>query len=291
MFALRNSLGCVRRLGTLRRQMFRATAKLASLRKSGETVCAESDPTAQETSGPGALTHPNFLLDLRPSASGSPDNRVRLEGHHPFPGNNMRKVSTSFIGLTTALALTVVACGDDDLTGVDSGSELTSSEVVAILAVFGSAFESASSAAQAAPAQAPESVNETIDVTVPCESGSIAVSGSITGTADTETFISDLTTTVSWDPNACVVSDGTNTFTVDGDPRVELVLDLTTTQVALTFSGTETGGFSFTSSDGRSGSCALDVTFSIATSATGVERTVTGTICGLEADVFQTLGT
>ena len=117
------------------------------------------------------------------------------------------------------------------------------------------------------------------------------VSGSITGTADVETFISDLTTTVSWDPNACVVGDGTNTFTVDGAPAVEVVLHLTSTQVALTVTGTETGGFSFTSSDGRSGTCALDVTFSIATAPTGVERVVTGTICGLEADIFQTLGT
>jgi hypothetical protein len=57
-------------------------------------------------------------------------------------------------------------------------------------------------------------------------------------------------------------------------------------------SETETGGFSYTSSDGRSGTCALDdVTFSVATAPTGVERTVTGTIYGLEADIFQTLGT
>ena len=202
----------------------------------------------------------------------------------------MRKVSTSFIGLTTALALTVVACGDDP-TGVDSGSELTSTEVAAVLAALGAAFETASGAAQAAPAQVPESVNETINESVPCESGSIAVIGSITGSADVETFVSDLTTTVSWDPNACVVGDGTNTFTVDGAPAVEAVLHLTSTPVALTVTGTETGGFSFTSSDGRSGSCDLDVTFSIATTPTGVERIVTGTICGLEADGFQTLGT
>ena len=202
----------------------------------------------------------------------------------------MRKASTSFIGLTTALALTVVACGDD-LTGGTPDDELTSSEVAAVLAAFGSAFESAASGAQAAPAQVVESVNETFDVSVPCESGNLVVSGSITGSADVETFISDLTTTVSWDPNACVVGQGTNTFTLDGAPSVELVLHLTSTQVALTLTGTETGGFSYTSSDGRSGTCALDVTFSIATTPTGVERIVTGTICGLEGGVFQTLGT
>ena len=203
----------------------------------------------------------------------------------------MRKVSTSFIGLATALALTVVACGDD-LTGADSGSGLTSTEVAAILAAFGAAFESAASGAQAAPAQVTESVDETFDVSVPCASGNVVVSGSILGSADVETFISDLTTTVSWDPNACVLGQGTNTVTLDGAPGVELILHLTSTQVALTMSGTETGGFSYASSDGRSGTCVLDdVTFSVTTAPTGVERTVTGTICGLEADIFQTLGT
>jgi hypothetical protein len=209
----------------------------------------------------------------------------------------MRKVSTSFIGLTTALALAVVACGDDptgDDPDVDSGSELTSTEVAAVLAAFNAAFESAVSGASAAPAQVPEEVDETFDnVSVPCESGNLVVSGSITGIADVETLVSDLTTTVSWDPNACVVGQGTNTFTVDGAPGVELVLHVTSTAqlAALTISGTETGGFSYTSSDGRSGTCGLDVTFSVATADTGVVRTVTGTICGLAADPFQTLGT
>ena len=187
-----------------------------------------------------------------------------------------------------------MACGDDVTggdTGVDSGSELTSTEVAAILAAFGAAYESAASGAQAAPAQVLESVDETFDVSVPCESGNLVVSGSITGSADLETFISDLTTTVSWDPNACVLGQEPNTVTLDGAPSVELVLHLTSTQVDLAMSGTETGGFSYASSDGRSGTCALDVTFSVATTPTGVERTVTGTICGLEAGIFQTLGT
>ncbi|MCH8130883.1 MAG: hypothetical protein IIC70_13430, partial [Acidobacteria bacterium] len=48
---------------------------------------------------------------------------------------------------------------------------------------------------------------------------------------------------------------------------------------------------SFTSSDGRSGSCALDVTFSVVTGNTGIDSSVTGMICGLEASTFETLGT
>ena len=202
----------------------------------------------------------------------------------------MRKMSTSLVGLTTALTLTVVACGDDP-TGVTSGDELTSTEVAAVLAALGSAFDSVGAGAQAAPAQAPISVNESFNVSVPCESGTLAVSGSIAGSIDDVTFDTDLTTTVRWQPNACVVSDGTTTFTVDGAPRIELVLDLTSTQDVVTVSGTETGGFSFTSSDGRSGSCAVDVTFSIVTTATSVDATVTGTICGQNASGFEMLGT
>ena len=203
----------------------------------------------------------------------------------------MRKLSTSFIGLTTAVALTLVACGGDDGTGITSGDALSSAEVAAVIAAFGSSFDSVGVSAAAAPARAAISFNESFDLSVPCESGTLQVSGSISGTVDDVTFDSDITTTVSWDPNACVVSDGTNTFTIDGAPQINLTLDLTSTQDALTLSGTETGGFSFTSSDGRSGSCGLDVTFSILSDSTGITSNVTGTICGLEASSFQTLTT
>ena len=143
----------------------------------------------------------------------------------------------------------------------------------------------------AAPALTPIDVSESFDVSVPCESGTLKVSGSIDGTIDNETFATDLTTTVRWEPNACVVNNETTTFTVDGAPRVDLVLDLTTTDESVTVSGTETGGFSFTSSDGRTGSCALDVSFSIVTTGTSVNANVSGAICGLEAEGFETLGT
>ncbi len=201
----------------------------------------------------------------------------------------MRKMSTSLIGLTTALTLTVVACGDD-VTGVTSGDELTSTEVAAVLTALGSAFESVGAGAQAAPGQVPISFNESFSLSAACESGTIDVSGSIAGTVDDVTFDSDTRTTVRWELNDCVVSDGTNTFTVNGAPHIELVLDLITTQDDFTATGTQSGGFSFTSSDGRTGSCSMDVTFSIVTTATSVDATVTGTICGQNASGFETLG-
>ena len=211
----------------------------------------------------------------------------------------MRKMSSGFIWLTTAVALTVAACSDDP-TGVDSGDPLTSAEVEAVIAAFSSAFDSAGVGAQrvatigldgAAAAQAAIPINESFNVSIPCESGSLQVSGSLNGTVDEQTFNMDVTMEVSWDPNGCVVSDGTTTFTVDGAPQINLVLDMTSTSDALTMSGTETGGFSFTSSDGRSGSCALDVTYSLVTDNAGISGSATGTICGLDASDFETLGT
>lgn len=206
----------------------------------------------------------------------------------------MRKMSSSFIGLATALALTVAACGDDP-TGVNSGDELSSVEVAAVIAAFGSAFDSVGAAAQqasgAAAAPAAVSFNESFDLSFPCESGDIEVSGSTSGNVDEETFDYDFTVDVSWDPNGCVVSDDINTFTVDGAPSIVVALEMSSTQDVLTISGTETGGFSYTSSDGRFGSCAFDVTFSVVTGQTGIDSTVTGTICGLDAATFETLGT
>jgi hypothetical protein len=205
----------------------------------------------------------------------------------------MRTISRNFIGLTIALALTVVACGED-ATGVTSGDELTSAEVAVVIAALGSAFDSVGVAAQqvaaAGPALAAININENFSLSVPCESGTLDVSGSMDGTVDDQTFAMDATLEVSWNPKGCVVSDDLNTFTVDGAPQVTVTLDISSSEDIVSLSGTETGGFSFTSSDGRSGSCAIDVTFSLVTTASSVESTITGTICGLQASSFETLG-
>ena len=204
----------------------------------------------------------------------------------------MRRISSGFIGLTTAAVLVIGGCGDDP-TGVDSGDQLTSPEVTRLLAALASAFESAGAAQvpAAGPALAAINFDENFDLSVPCDAGTVDVSGSIGGTIDDETFHSDLTTTVSWEPNGCVVSTETSTFTMDGAPRITLVLDVTITDEVVTVSGTETGGFTYASVDGRTGSCVFDVTYSVVTTGNSVTASTTGTICGLDAESFETLGT
>ncbi len=205
----------------------------------------------------------------------------------------MRILSRSLIGLTTALALTVVACGDS-LTGTDSGvDELTNAEVAAFVDVFFGAFDAAEADIDAqenaaAPAQAPESFSFSAEVSVACESGSVDATGSVDVTFDAGTGHEEGRFEVSVDPMSCVVGDGTNTFTLDGDPRVDIVVDFTVDGDGEHIEGTMNGGFSFESSDGRSGSCAIDVSFSFVSDgvSAGV-TTVSGTICGLNADTFE----
>ena len=210
----------------------------------------------------------------------------------------MRIISRSLIGLTTALALTVAACGDS-LTGTDAGvDELTDAEVAAFVDAFFGAFNDAeaqtdSAEAAAGPAQAPLSFAGTIDLSVPCQSGTFDVGGSFDFTFDDVTFYEDGMITVTLDPMGCVVGEGTNTFTLDGDPHVEIVADFHVDADGEAFTVTVDGGFSFESSDGlRSGSCAIDVTVhgesdGVSTSVT----TVSGTVCGANADTFDAFNT
>ena len=207
----------------------------------------------------------------------------------------MRIVSRSIIGLTTALALTVVACGDS-IVGTDVGvDELTPAEVAAFVDVFFMGFDAAeaevdSLEAAAAPAQAPEAFDTTFALSVPCESGSgsLDVSGSIDVTSDDVTGDEDGSITVTIDPMACVVGDSTNTFTLDGD-GVEIVFEFTVdgdTETE-TVNGSVKGGFSF-ESDELSGSCKIDVTVSVVSVGISASvTTVTGTVCGLDADDIE----
>ena len=204
----------------------------------------------------------------------------------------MNRIFSKVVGLTTALTLTFVACGED-ITGVTEGDALSSTEVAAVIAALSASFNEldvGAAAPAAAPGLAPVDFSEDFEITVPCEDGTLDVAGSVDGTIDDETLASDVSMEVTWQPNGCVVTDGESMITVDGAPRVELTLDWTSAEQAFTFDGTEVGGFSFTSSDGRSGSCSIDVTFSLTSDTGGFTGTVSGEICGLNADAFQTIG-
>ena len=211
----------------------------------------------------------------------------------------MRKSFKSVARLSTGLLLMAACSGDP--TGTNSGDPLTAGEIQALFNELGASF----SQINAVPALAlqgdaptwaalqsagdPVSVNVDINQSVPCEQGTISINGSVDGSIDTETFLGTITMDFVWNFNECMVSTETTSFTVNGDPNIALEADFVFGENEFTTSGTEKGGFSFTVSDGRSGSCAIDLAFntSVNTETNAISSTVSGTVCGQSADAFN----
>lgn len=210
----------------------------------------------------------------------------------------MNRISSAVTSLSLGLVVFLAACGSDSPTGVNSGDQLTDAEIQALLTALGGVFEETGggfvASRQAGLAAAPAAhitVEESFDVSVPCQSGSVGVDGSVDGWVDDETFEAELNMGFNWTFNACLVPAETITITVSGeDPSIALDMDFLLTEDEISLSGTLNGGFSFVTSDDRAGSCAIDITSSA--SYNGVTQTATasssGTVCGVTASRFQT---
>lgn len=194
--------------------------------------------------------------------------------------------------VTVAMLAVLSACGgDDDPLGVNSGDPLTEEEIEAVFFAISDAFAELSFApAQAGPARATVSVSESFSGSAPCaEGGSISANGSVSGTADDETFVLDLAYQLRMTPSACAVPTETNTVTLDGSPYLQLDMDFLLTETVIDVTGSYSGGIAFTSSDGRSGSCAFDVDFSVNANLDAQSGTssASGTVCGVSAQGLQ----
>jgi len=195
------------------------------------------------------------------------------------------------MGLAVGLALTLAACGGDPL-GVNSGDELTDTEIQAVFNALGGAVAGIdASASRTAPLDgiqmAEINVDQGVDVSTPCNlGGEISVNGSLGGTVDDETFASDLEMDVGVQFDACVIAAEQNTVSVDGEIQFESHFVLN--EAAFSADGSQVGGFEFTTSDGRTGSCAIDIDFSASlTEGTSAQSTVSGTVCGRSASQFE----
>ena len=195
---------------------------------------------------------------------------------------------------TLVLAVMVsslAACNDDPL-GVNSGDAMTPAEIQAVFSAISETFSTLGVAPAAAggPARAIISVSESFSESAPCEvDGSVAAEGSVSGTVDDETFLLDLNFRLRLTPNGCVVTTETNTVTLDGAPYVQLDMDFQLTDTQIVAIGTQTGGIAFTTSDGRSGSCAFEVTFNVTADLEGQagSSSVSGAVCGVSASGLQ----
>ena len=207
----------------------------------------------------------------------------------------MRSRRVSLLAAFVTGAVTLAACGDDGPMSVQ-GDPLSQEEVQAVFAALSGAFSqvgvpSASPAMDGIPqpSAAPVAVDETFDLTLPCEvSGDLAAVGAVSGTVDDETYDTDLTYQLAITPNACAVPHEENTLIVSGDPSVAISMDMAFTETLFSVAGSYTGGLSYTTSDGRAGSCTINLNFDISANAGGGGgQSVSGQVCGIAGSHFQ----
>ncbi|MDH3456279.1 MAG: hypothetical protein OER90_05505 [Gemmatimonadota bacterium] len=203
----------------------------------------------------------------------------------------MRRHISIISGMAAALALTLSACSESPL-GVNAGDQLSDAEIQALFNQLGEALGDPSPSASVA---APEGlqlteirVNQDVSVTAPCQSGTISLDGSVSGTIDDQTLEGDLRMGVSVDFDACTFPAEQITVTVDGAPKIEFQADYLFAQESFSVEGYQRGGFEFTTSDGRVGSCAIDLTFDASyTTGSATVSTMNGTVCGRSAASFE----
>lgn len=173
--------------------------------------------------------------------------------------------SRILIGLT-ALSL-VAACGDDGPTGTNGRDPLTAAEGLAVVDELQAALALALSPPPWGDAPAP------ISASAECSGGgSISIDGDVDATEQPVSF--DITESI----NRCVVTVNNIDFTVKSDPSIRLQGDITIGRdFSLSGAYSMMGGFRYTFSDDRTGSCALDVSINFAT------LSVDGTICGVDS--------
>ena len=120
------------------------------------------------------------------------------------------------------------------------------------------------------------SINET--GSCPGGSGTVQITGSLSGTIDDQTGEGTLALDFTQTMNACVFETAAGLFTVSGDPNIRMSGDMSWNAEGPTGESTfgYKGGFAWSDSEGRSGTCGIDV--SIAWSATSAS--FSGKICG-----------
>jgi hypothetical protein len=197
-------------------------------------------------------------------------------------------VSKFRLSLVAVLMVSALSGCKDDPLGVNSGDSLTLAEMQAVLSAISSTFSSLgfAPAAVGGPAMTTVSVSESFDVSAPCaEAGSIDMSGSVNGTVDDVTFTLEVDYQLRLTPNGCIVPTEGGTVTLEGSPYIQLDMGFMLSETQIVVSGSETGGIAFTSSDGRSGSCLFDVTFSVSADleGSGASSSASGTVCGVSA--------
>lgn len=195
---------------------------------------------------------------------------------------------TKALALGMGLAL-VVACSNSDDPGAPSGQDLTRAEASLLAGLFtgealGVAEGQTPPGAAAVGAEAVPFSFE-IAMTVPCPlGGEVAFSGSMEGEYDADAESFALTYNASQVHSGCAVDSEGLTLTITGNPGIQLASDLSV--VGNPPQGSQslslTGGFDWSASDGRSGTCTIEVTAAMDLGAKS--GSASGSVCGHSVD-------
>lgn len=183
-----------------------------------------------------------------------------------------------------AAALVIGAC-DDDATG-PSGDPLSRDEALFIATQVLASGELTTSSPEAATGDfavgmVPRSISQDLQITHPCPAGGqVVLSWSADVSWDDETGDLTLDVAGSQDHDACAFTRQAVTFTVNGDPDISLDahLEIDNHQPVGEHTLNIQGGFRWSSSDDRAGSCPINVE-AITNFATQT-RTIEGEVCG-----------
>ena len=183
---------------------------------------------------------------------------------------------------------TLVGCKSDPV-GTNSGDPLTEAEIQTFFYALSDAFSSFSAGpAAVGPARATASYSESFNASAECPtSGSMSASVSVNATVTDEPLLVNAKYRARVTPNLCVVPTESGSITVDGGPYIQMDVDLAITDTTVGFEGTYRGGIGFTSSDGRSGTCRFEVSFSGSASSTTASSSVSGTVCGVSVSATE----
>jgi hypothetical protein len=183
----------------------------------------------------------------------------------------MLRLPTRTAALAAVLLLVTSACSEDT-TGV-TGDPLTQQEAFAIFAELQSAVADALGGVAPAPARVSTPLPE---VTGQClGGGTVTISGEVDDNIDPQTGLGTVTFSLVESIDACVVQTTGSTFTVNGAPNLLISGDLTVGEdFALEGTYDMDGGFRYTSDDGRSGTCDVDVSLDFS------DYSLSGQVCG-----------
>lgn len=181
-----------------------------------------------------------------------------------------------------ASLLFLSGCSDDSPTDLldDLSAEEAELMMEAVAQAGGLTIPDQMGGGEPGPAAVVVSVNVETEVSCP-EGGSVFVSGSFDGDADEQTGRGEFSLDYAQVHESCSVrapSTG-DLWTFDGLPDVGVDFDLVVAEGAFSLDGTQSGTVGW-STNGRSGNCTIDVTYTVSGSETSLSGTVTGSVCG-----------